>query len=355
MARSTLVSFSLVALIVAALLVSSAESRVFSNGLLGNRVPNRPASGAVKLNISLSLNDSVSDLKSALQAQVVSLEGALTKSLSKLATSLNDNASAAASALQAQISALQSSIAALQERIASLELVTSVTITPSGVSQVTPSALSALQSRISSLRTSIPSISKRATSLNTDLGSILANLRALLSQRIASLTQRVGALNLDVSVLTAQFDALVAPLSDALGVTDLVALLPQQSGMLRGVMTSCEGLVQAGAASIQITKIGSSYTLAYSLVATGITEAPQAQAIYRGSPCSGAASSSLQLTGTWQLVSSVSWSLANVVTVAEGDVADLLSAIQLTSNGDLYIGFSGSSSSLSGRLIGGKF
>ncbi|GJP62440.1 hypothetical protein CLOP_g19503, partial [Closterium sp. NIES-67] len=83
----------------------------------------------------------------------------------------------------------------------------------------------------------------------------------LLSQRIAALTQRVGALNLDVSALAAQVDALL-PLSDALGVTDLVALLPQQAGMLRGVMTSCEGLVQAGAANIQITKIGSSYTLA---------------------------------------------------------------------------------------------
>ncbi|GJP33031.1 hypothetical protein CLOM_g17602 [Closterium sp. NIES-68] len=347
--------FSVLALVVTALLVSCAESRILPNELLENRIPIRPANGSIKLNVTLSLNNSVSDLKSALQAQVVSLEGALAKSLNKLATALNDSAFTATSALQAQVSALQSSIAALQERIASLGLVTSVTITASSTSQVTPTAISALQSRISSLRASIPSISKRATSLNTDLGSILANLRALLSQRIAALTQRVGALNLDVSALAAQVDALLSPLSDALGVTDLVALLPQQAGMLRGVMTSCEGLVQAGAANIQITKIGSSYTLAYYLVATGITEAPQAQAIYRGSPCSGGASSSLQLTGTWQLVSSVSWSLVNVVTVAEGNVADLLSTIQLTSNGDLYIGFMGSSSSLSGKLIGGKF
>ncbi|GJP33022.1 hypothetical protein CLOM_g17596 [Closterium sp. NIES-68] len=354
MARAAL-AFSVVAFFAAALLVLSAESRLISNGLLGNRVPNRPASGTVKLNISLSLNNSVSDLKSALQAQVVLLEGALRKSLDKLANALKDNASAAASALQAQISALQSSITALQERIASLDIITTITITPSGASKVTPAALSALQSRIESLKASIPVTSKRATTLNTDLAGVISNLRVLLTQRIAVLIQRVGALNLDISALAAQVDALIAPLSGALGVTDLVALLPQQAGMLRGVMTSCEGLVQAGAANIQITKIGSSYTLAYSLVATGITEAPQAQAIYRSSPCSGAASSSLQLTGTWQLVSSVSWSLANAVTVAEGDVADLLRTIQAVSNGDLYIGFTGSSSSMSGKLIGGKF
>ncbi|GJP58624.1 hypothetical protein CLOP_g809 [Closterium sp. NIES-67] len=203
-------------------------------------------------------------------------------------------------------------------------------------------------------------MNKRSTSLNTDLAGLLSSLRALLSQRIAALTQRVGALNLDVSALAAQIDALVAPLSGALGVTDLVALLPQQSGMLRGVMTSCEGLVQAGAANIQITKIGSSYTVTYYLFATGITEAPQAQAIYRGTPCSSSGAGqppavALQLTGTWQLVSSVSWSLANVVAVAEADVGDLLSAIGTVTNGDLYIGYRGSSSSLSGKLIGGKF
>ncbi|CAI5491148.1 unnamed protein product [Closterium sp. Naga37s-1] len=206
------------------------------------------------------------------------------QSLSTLATALNDNSSAATLALQAQNYALQSSIDSLNARIANLDLILFVRITrPGGVApQATPVAL---QSRISSLQGSIPAINKRATSLNTDLAGILPNLRALLSQRVAALTGRVGALNLDVSALAAQVDALIAPLSDALGVADLVALLPHPAavhrlllflrhlllllcsnptaaldypvtaGMLRGVLTSCEGLLLVGAANIQITSM----------------------------------------------------------------------------------------------------
>ncbi|CAI5521218.1 unnamed protein product [Closterium sp. Naga37s-1] len=352
----------------AALLVTAvfapfgAQSRIVSSGLLGNRTPNRPAQGSSTVSSS-----SLSDLRSALQEQVVSLEGALTQSLSKLATALNDNASAATSALQAQISALQSSIATLNAGIASLDLVIYARITRPGVAaQAIPVAL---QSRISSLRGSIPAINKRATSLVTDLASILPNLRALLSQRVAALTQKVGALNLDVSALAAQVHALIAPLCDALGVADLVALLPQQpghsckqetpqmAGMLRGVLTPCKGLLQAGAAHIQITKMGSSYAVAYQLVATGMTAAPQGQAIYRGSStCSEVAPPvALQLPGTWELLTSMTWSLANVLTVAPGGLADVLSAIQAGASGELYLGFQGSSSNLAGKLVGTRF
>ncbi|CAI5983923.1 unnamed protein product [Closterium sp. NIES-64] len=333
MARSPLASSLVAVLLVTALFASCAQSRLVSNGLLGNRIPNRPAQ------VTSTITSTVSDLKTALQAQVSSLEGALTQSLNKLATTLNDNASAATLALQAQISALQSSIDSLNARIANLDLILYLRITrPGGVApQTTPIAL---QSRISSLKGSIPALNKRATSLTTDLAGILPNLRALLSQRVAALSERVGALNLDVSALAAQVDALIAPLSDALGVADLVALLPHPAGMLRGVLTS-----------------GSAYAVAYQLVATGMAEAPQAAAIYSGNSTCGQAAPpvALQLPGTWQLLSSVSWSLANVLTVAPADLAPVLSAIQAGTNGQLYIGFAGTSSSLSGKLIGGRF
>ncbi|CAI5475188.1 unnamed protein product [Closterium sp. Yama58-4] len=349
MARSPLASTLVAALLVTALLASCAQARIGSNGLLGNRIPNRPAQ------VTSTITTSVSDLISALQAQVLSLEGALTQSLDKLATALNENASAATLALQAQISALQSSIDTLNARIANLDLILYLRITrPGGAApQSTPAAI---QSRISSVTGNIPAITKRATSLNTDVMGTLPNLRALLSQRVAALTQRVGALNVDVSALAAQVDALIAPLSDALGVADLVALLPRPAGMLRGVLTSCNGLLPVGAANIQITNMGSSYAVAYELVATGMAEAPQAAAIYSGNSTCGQAAPpvALQLPGTWQLLSSVSWSLANVLTVAPADLADVLSAIQPSASGQLYIGFAGTSSSLSGKLVGSR-
>ncbi|CAI5459302.1 unnamed protein product [Closterium sp. Yama58-4] len=350
LARAFTTSSLVAALLVTALFASCAQARIGSNGLLGNRIPNRPAQ------VTSTITTSVSDLISALQAQVVALEGALTQSLDKLATALNDNASAATLALQAQIYALRNSIDTLNARIANLDLLLYIRITrPGGATpQATPVAL---QSRISSLTGSIPAINKRATSLNADLAGILPNLRALLSQRVAALTQRVGALNLDVSALAAQVDALIAPLSDALGVADLVALLPQPAGMLRGVLTSFDGLLPVGAANIQITKMGSVYAVAYELVATGMAEAPQAAAIYSGNSTCGQAAPpvALQLPGTWQLLSSVSWSLANVLTVAPADLADVLSAIQTGTNGQLYIGFTATSSSLSGKLLAGRF
>ncbi|CAI5475189.1 unnamed protein product [Closterium sp. Yama58-4] len=373
MARSPLASSLVAALLVTALFASCSQSRLVSNGLLGNRIPNRPAQ------VTITITSTVSDLKSTLQAQVNLLEGALTQSLNKLATALNDNASAATLALQAQIFALQSSIDSLNARIANLDLILYLRITrPGGVApQATPVAL---QSRISSLKGSIPAINKRATSLNTDLAGILPNLRALLSQRVAALTQRVGALNLDVSALAAQVDALIAPLSDALGVADLVALLPHPADMLRGVHHSCTLLSHSILSLILFyccsprhcrhaawradlvrgpSPGGSSQHSDHQHglgVCGGMAEAPQAAAIYSGNSTCGQAAPpvALQLPGTWQLLSSVSWSLANVLTVAPADLADVLSAIQPSASGQLYIGFTGSSSSLSGKLVGGR-
>ncbi|CAI5491169.1 unnamed protein product [Closterium sp. Naga37s-1] len=280
MARSPLASLLVAALLVTALFASCAQARIGSNGLLGNRLPNRPAQ------VTSTITSTVSDLTSALQAQVVLLEGALTQSLDKLATALNDNASAATWALQAQIFALQSSIDALNARITNLDLILYLRITrPGGVTpQATPVTL---QSRISSLTGSLPAINKRATSLNTDLAGILLNIHALLSQRVAALTQRVGTMNVDVLALAAQVDALISLLSDALGVADLVALLPHPAGMLCGVLTSCEGLLPVGAANIQITNMGSAHAVAYELVATGMAEVPQAAAIYSGNSTCG--------------------------------------------------------------------
>ncbi|CAI5462747.1 unnamed protein product [Closterium sp. Yama58-4] len=103
-------------------------------------------------------------------------------------------------------------------------------------------------------------------------------------------------------------------------------------------------------------KPGSSYVVAYELVATGMAEAPQAAAIYSGNSTCGQAAPpvALQLPGTWQLLSSVSWSLANVLTVAPADLADVLSAIQAGINGQLYIGFAATTSSLSGKLLAAR-
>ncbi|CAI5979496.1 unnamed protein product [Closterium sp. NIES-65] len=130
-------------------------------------------------------------------------------------------------------------------------------------------------------------------------------------------------------------------------VSDLNSALQAQVVSLEGTLTqSLDKLATAG----------SSYAVAYELVATGMAEAPQAAAIYSGNSTCGQAAPpvALQLPGTWQLLSSVSWSLASVLTVAPADLAPVLSAIQAGANGQLSIGFASTSSSLSGKLIGGR-
>ncbi|CAI5484342.1 unnamed protein product [Closterium sp. Yama58-4] len=158
-----------------------------------------------------------------------------------------------------------------------------------------------------------------------------------------------GALN---SAVSASLNAA----GDSSVVSGLTNLLPQQAGMLRSVLTSCNGLqsLQAGAGDLQILKIGSDYLVTYYLYAAGVTKAPESQAIFKGSPCSNAASAVLTLPGTWQPMSPVSWSLANVVKVSAADVADVLASLQVVTNDDLYLGFSGADGSLSGKMIGGK-
>ncbi|CAI5497615.1 unnamed protein product [Closterium sp. Naga37s-1] len=201
-----------------------------------------------------------------------------------------------------------------------------------------------------------------------------AAIRAAVRQRLAAVTQRVAGLNGNVSALADLLNALNGALTNgalnggdlngalngALSgsvVGNLANLLPQQAGMLRAVLTSCKGLLslQAGAADIQIMKIGSDYLLTYYLYAAGVTKAPDSQAIFKGNACStAAASAALALPGTWVPMSPVSWSLANVVRASAADVADVLASIQGITNDDLYLGFSGADGALSGRVIGGR-
>ncbi|CAI5970633.1 unnamed protein product [Closterium sp. NIES-64] len=212
-----------------------------------------------------------------------------------------------------------------------------------------------------------------------------AAIRAAVRQRLVAVTQRVTGLNENVSALSGMVTDLHGALSNALddalnsalngavndalngGLNDggvrggvvgnLANLLPQPAGMLRAVLTSCNGLLslQAGAADIQILKIGSDYMVTYYLFVGGVTKAPDSQAIFKGNACGTAvASAALALLGTWVPMSPVSWSLANVVRASAADVADVLALIQGITNDDLFLGFSGADVALSGRTMGGR-
>ncbi|CAI5949107.1 unnamed protein product [Closterium sp. NIES-65] len=212
-----------------------------------------------------------------------------------------------------------------------------------------------------------------------------AAIRAAVRQRLVAVTQRVAGLNENVSALSGMVTDLHGALSNALddalnsalngavndalngGLNDggvrggvvgnLANLLPQPAGMLRAVLTSCNGLLslQAGAADIQILKIGSDYMVTYYLFVGGVTKAPDSQAIFKGNACGTAvASAALALLGTWVPMSPVSWSLANVVRASAADVADVLALIQGITNDDLFLGFSGADVALSGRTMGGR-
>ncbi|GJP47599.1 hypothetical protein CLOM_g6779, partial [Closterium sp. NIES-68] len=166
--------------------------------------------------------------------------------------------------------------------------------------------------------------------LNGSLDNAMGSLNGSLNGALGSLNGSLNnALN---SAVNRVFNSSVAS-----GISNL---LPQQAGMLRGVLTSCNGLLslQAGAADIQILKIGSNYLVTYYLYAAGVTKAPDSQAIYKGSACSADATAALNLPGTWQPMSPVSWSLANVALVSAADVADVLASIQGVTNDDLYLG-----------------
>ncbi|CAI5976879.1 unnamed protein product [Closterium sp. NIES-65] len=325
-----------------------------------------------------ALNSTLSGLQSSLNGQIASLDALLKKSLDQISAALNSNASADA-ALQAQISALKANLAALN---ASLVNLNALNISGSNLN------FTDLISQISGLQSNISSISIGIAALNKDLAGIIgsgvgsgagsrvglagvssaattaayasrnAAIRAAVRQRLAAVTQRVAGLNGNVSALAGMLNALNFALNGALnGALRVANLLPQQAGMLRAVLTSCNGLLslQAGAADIQILKIGSDYLLTYYLYAAGVTKAPDSQAIFKGNACgTAAASAALALPGTWVPMSPVSWSLANVVRASAADVADVLASIQGITNDDLFLGFSGADGALSGRVIGGK-
>ncbi|CAI5970629.1 unnamed protein product [Closterium sp. NIES-64] len=336
------------------------------------------AAAASSSSPAAALNSTLSGLQSSLNGQIASLDALLKKSLDQISAALNSDASADA-ALQAQISALKANLAALN---ASLVNLNALNISGSNLN------FTDLISQISGLQSNISSISIGIAALNKDLAGIIgsgvgsgagsrvglagvssaattaayasrnAAIRAAVRQRLAAVTQRVAGLNGNVSALAGMLNALNSALNGALnGALRVANLLPQQAGMLRAVLTSCNGLLslQAGAADIQILKIGSDYLLTYYLYAAGVTKAPDSQAIFKGNACgTAAASAALALPGTWVPMSPVSWSLANVVRASAADVADVLASIQGITNDDLFLGFSGADGALSGRVIGGK-
>ncbi|CAI5463754.1 unnamed protein product [Closterium sp. Yama58-4] len=355
-------------------------------------------------NPAAALKSTLSGLQSSLNGQITSLDALLKKSLEKISAALKSSPSAAEDALQTQISTLKANLAALNESLVNLK-----SLNNSGSDLNVTDFIS---SQISGIRSNISSISTGIAALNKDLDGIIgsrvgsgvgsgaglagalrpaagaastsgsAAIRAAVRQRLAAVTQRVAGLNGNVSALVGMVTDLHSALSSALDgaldgalndalngalnggggvsggvVGNLANLLPQQAGMLRAVLTSCNGLLslQAGAADIQILKIGSNYMLTYYLYVAGVTKAPDPQAIVKGSACgTAAASAALALPGTWVPMSPVSWSLANAVRASAADVADVLASIQGITNDDLYIGFSGENGTLSGRMMGGR-
>ncbi|CAI5976873.1 unnamed protein product [Closterium sp. NIES-65] len=220
---------------------------------------------------------------------------------------------------------------------------------------------------------------------------------AHLARQMADLTQRLAGINGNVNALAGMVNVVASGVANGVNgvlgggvdgsvVANLANLLPQQAGMLRAVLTSCNGLLslQAGAADIQILKIkpmlvqtslshsfflpfilsaaccfvscsGSDYLVTYYLYVAGVTKAPDSQAIFKGNPCNTAATVPLALPGTWVPMSPVSWSLANVMRASAADVADLLASLQTVTNDRLYLGFFGADGALSGKMIGGNF
>ncbi|CAI5459445.1 unnamed protein product [Closterium sp. Yama58-4] len=351
------------------------------------------AAAAASSNPAAALNSTLSGLQSSLSGQVASLDALLKKLLAQISAALKSSPSAAEAALQAQISALQANLAALNGSLVNLN---ALNISGSNLN------FTDLISQISGIRSNISSISTSIAALNKDLAGVIgsgagsgaglgglgvgsrvgsmgmssaaagaapvirnAAIRAAVRERLAAVTQRVAGLNGNVSALTETLNTLNAALNGALNgggvnsgaVGNLANLLPQQAGMLRAVLTSCNGLLslQAGAADIQILKIGSNYMLTYYLYVAGVSKAPDSQAIFKGSACgSAAASAALALRGTWVPMTPVSWSLANVVRASAADVADVLAAVQGITNDELFLGFSGADGSLSGRVTGGR-
>ncbi|CAI5497612.1 unnamed protein product [Closterium sp. Naga37s-1] len=367
---------------------------------------------AAARNPAAALSSTLSGLQSSLSGQIASLDALLKTSLENISAALKSRPSAADNALQAQISALKANLAAFNESLVNLNAL-NISGSDLNVTDLISSKISGIRSNISSITTGIAALNKdlawiigsgvssgvgsgagMAGALRPAAGAASASgsaaIRAAVRQRLAAVTQRVAGLNGNVSALAGMVTDLHSALSSALDgalnsavnggalngalngdlngalngglnnggvVGDLANLLPQQAGMLRAVLTSCNGLLslQAGAADIQVLKIGSDYMLTYYLYVAGVTKAPDSQAIFKDNACSNsAASAALALPGTWVPMSPVSWSLANVVRASAADVADVLASIQEITNDDLFLGFSGADVALSGRMMGGR-
>ncbi|CAI5998191.1 unnamed protein product [Closterium sp. NIES-65] len=374
------------------MLRATGATRFVPGVLPTNRLPAalKPSelASAARQNLSMSVSATLNDLQSSLNGQVASIDAALKGRLGQLGARLNDNAAAANAALQLQISALKAGLAALSGSLANVNLVLFANVsTAAAAAAGLDSQVSAIKANISSIRSSVDALNKDLAvlaGLSAGFSSIRAagkptSLQQRLSQRISAVTQRVAGINANVSSLAGKVNALllqvtingalngalngtVTDVTTALNETVTTALsnllnnsalngvisgalngllsgsissladvLPQQAGMLRGVLLSCNGplSLQAGAANIEILKIGSDYLVAYYLYASGIAQAPASQAIYKGNACSVSDSTVvLNLPGTWQLMSAASWSLTNAVMVSAADVAELVGSLQ---------------------------
>ncbi|CAI7865615.1 unnamed protein product [Closterium sp. NIES-54] len=412
------------------------------------------ATAVANINASpASLNSSISDFVSSLNSSITDFVSSLTGGIDQLVVSINSSVSATEAALQAQVSALNASLAALSDSLTNLNFTLArANISSDGMiasSSLAP-LLTALKSQLSSLESklSAEALKARIDALAKDLAGFAATAESAgaqpalmagaqplstvgtsgaasgvpsageLARQISDLTQRLAGINGNVNALAGMVNVVSSGFAngvngvlsggvDGSAVANVANLLPLQAGMLRAVLTSCNGLLslQAGAADIQILKIspptrlflafwsytvlsnvllmivqtsysldhtlfpsflssfafpfllcsGSDYLLTYYLYVAGVTKVPDSQAIFKGNPCNTAATVPLALPGTWVPMSPVSWSLANVVRASAADVADLLSSLQVVTNDMLYVGFFGPDGALSGNMIGGKF
>ncbi|CAI7746669.1 unnamed protein product [Closterium sp. NIES-53] len=313
------------------------------------------ATAVANINASpASLNSSISDFVSSLNSSITDFVSSLTGGIDQLVVSINSSVSATEAALQAQVSALNASLAALSDSLTNLNFTLArANISSDGMiasSSLAP-LLTALKSQLSSLESklSAEALKARIDALAKDLAGFAATAESAgaqpalmagaqplstvgtsgaasgvpsageLARQISDLTQRLAGINGNVNALAGMVNVVSSGFAngvngvlsggvDGSAVANVANLLPLQAGMLRAVLTSCNGLLslQAGAADIQILKIGSDYLLTYYLYVAGVTKVPDSQAIFKGNPCNTAATVPLALPGTWVPMSPVS-------------------------------------------------
>ncbi|CAI5497614.1 unnamed protein product [Closterium sp. Naga37s-1] len=346
-----------------------------------------------------SLNSSAAAIETALQAQVSALNAslaALSDSLAHLNFTFaraNISSESASPSLAPLLAALKSQLSAVESKLSADGLKKSMDAIAQDLAEFAAAGSGGAQSTLvagtqplSTVGTSgaaavVPAgelarqisdpLAPRAQPLSTvGTSSGAASgvpAAAELATRISDLTQRLAGINRNVNALAGMVKVVASGVANGVNgvlgsgvdgsvVANVANLLPQQAGMLRAVLTSCNGLLslQAGAADIQILKIGSDYMITYYFYVAGMTNAPDSQAIFKGNPCNSVTTVPLTLPGTWVPMSPVTWSLVNVVRASAADVADLLASLQGVTNDRLYVGFFGAGVALSGKIIGGK-